>query len=107
MAGDEPVTRDACLRCMEAHRQVHELEREARQREQVHADHSFLKANDVREQIAREREEYVRLDMHKILENRLDKLESRANTLDGKIVGAGLVVTLIFAVAQFALHFMK
>ncbi|OGC90195.1 MAG: hypothetical protein A2W25_15435 [candidate division Zixibacteria bacterium RBG_16_53_22] len=107
MTTDElAVLREYIRELFTAHAREHGLERDARIREQAHADDKFLKANAVREQIARERGEFVTADRFDALFDRIVKLEKAQENFNGRLIGAAAVMTLLFSVLQIILRFV-
>ena len=98
-------------RAMAAHMREHELEHRAHERELQLSDTKFAKANEVREQIDRERGNFATREMHESLyaslSARLALIEKYQANLDGKLIGAGAVISLISLGISILSHFWK
>lgn len=88
------------------HEAVHKMEADSRFRELQLADAKFLKANEVREQIDRERGNFVTREMYDTLTERLGLLDKKLDRLSGQLVIVVGGITLLFSALSIILRFV-
>jgi hypothetical protein len=99
----------------ESHEHFHALDKEALVLARKDIDRRLDEMNQFRDQIERERGEFLRRDMydeqHNVLRNdvdtRLKTLESSKSNLEGRMFAIGAAITFILAVVQIFLYYVS
>lgn len=93
------------------HNRVHDVELKIHARELELSDAKFAKANEMREQIDKERGEYATKEKLETINleliRRIAALEKSEAALKGKIYGAGAVISLVSVLIGIVSHFWK
>jgi hypothetical protein len=90
--------KDYVDRYADLHLLVHKAERDALIRELSTSDNKFAKANEVREQIDRERGMYITREMHEVLVNQVTVISKKYDSAVAWAIGFGAAVTVVNAV---------
>lgn len=70
-------------------------------------DHRLGELNQLRRDVVEDRETFVKKDAYEIKMEMIDKMDSRMTVLETRLVAIFSGLLLIFAAAQFLLHYWK